>query len=537
VIVTAENMATRTYLLTVTRAKNGNTELSGLVPSVGTLAPVFKPSLPDYGFQAAFSDSLVRITPSAADSHSTIQVNGKALASGSASEYRKAHVGDNANLFIVVVTAENLAQKVYNVSVTRSPSSLSTLKSLAVSSGTLAQKSALEYADTVSHGTLSVTLAPVASDPNAVVTIDAKAVATGSASAAIPLAVGDNVIGCLVTAQDGETQTLYTVRVTRLALLTRNRLLGSQVSVLDSVEIPLGRPYQQSAPVVTGFHFVKWTTVEGSVAFADSNASATSVTLSLGDARIQAKYDTNTYTLTVNAANGAVARSPNLAAYNHGKSVVLTVTPASGFQFSSWADGNTSNPRTVSMVANTVLSVTCTAIPVYTLTLGASPSGSGSVAANPAGPEYFNGTSVSLTPAPATGYHFVNWTGDLTGSAVPGSISMTMNRSVTAHFAPDQYNLTLTVPVDVPFGCVTTPAGSVKVGNGTATSISAANCKRSVASCGSGTVYLYYDFTGWSSVSGTPVFASAGSASTTVTLSSGDATIKANYAPPRDECE
>jgi hypothetical protein len=38
-------------------------------------------------------------------------------------------------------------------------------------------------------------------------------------------------------------------------------------------------------------------------------------------------------------------------------------------------------------------------------------------------------------------------------------------------------------------------------------------------------------------VSGAPVFSSAGSASTTVTLSSGDATIKANYAPPRDECE
>ena len=262
----------------------------------------------------------------------------------------------------------------------RLPNSLSTLKSLAVSSGTLVQKNALEYADTVSHSTLNVTLAPVASDPNAVVTVASAAaasaaVAHGSASAPIPLAVGDNRIECLVTAQDGTTQSLYTVQVTRLALLTRNRMLGSAISVLDSVEIPLGRPYQQSAPAVTGFHFVKWSAVAGSVAFGDTNAAATSVTLSLGDARIQAAYDTNTYTLAVTATNGSVARNPNQAAYNHGKSVVLTVTPVSGFQFSSWSDGNTANPRTVSMVSNTVLSAACTAISIYTLTLAGSPAG------------------------------------------------------------------------------------------------------------------------------------------------------------------
>src|SRR5690606_8625787 len=55
--------------------------------------------------------------------------------------------------------------------------------------------------------------------------------------------------------------------------------------------------------------------------------------------------------------------------------------------------------------------------------------------------------------------------------------------------------------------------------------------------CGTGTVYLYYDFTGWATVSGTAAFASAGSATTTVTLTSGDATILANYGPPRGEGE
>lgn len=114
---------------------------------------------------------------------------------------------------------------------------------------------------------------------------------------------------------------------------------------------------------------------------------------------------------------------------------------------------------------------------------------------------------------------------------------MTADKSITANFAPDQYTLTVTRAPEIPNGCVTTPTGSVLVGNGTAKSIMTTNGKESVASCGSGTVYLYYDFTGWSAVSGAPVFAAAGSASTTVTLGSGDATIKANYAPPRSKCE
>jgi uncharacterized repeat protein (TIGR02543 family) len=282
---------------------------------------------------------------------------------------------------------------------------------------------------------------------------------------------------------------------------------------------------------VTGFHFVKWTTVEGSAVFGDSTAAATSVTLPLGDARIQAQYDTNTYTLTVTAANCTVAKNPDLAAYKHGKSITLTVTPAYGFQFTSWSDGSTANPRTVALTANSAYSVTCTAIPTYTLALAASPAGAGSVAADPAGPTYFTGTSVSLTPSAATGYHFVNWTGDLTGSAVPGSVSMTLDKSVTANFAPDQYTLTTSMASIVPtgFACAVTPAGSVKVGNGAATAITATNCKRSVAGCGTGTVYLYYTFTGWTAISGAPVFSSAGSAATTVTLSSGDAAIQANY--------
>ena len=44
------------------------------------------------------------------------------------------------------------------------------------------------------------------------------------------------------------------------------------------------------------------------------------------------------------------------------------------------------------------------------------------------------GTWVQLTAVAAAGYRFDHWTGDLTGSTNPASISMTANRSVTAVF-------------------------------------------------------------------------------------------------------
>ena len=52
----------------------------------------------------------------------------------------------------------------------------------------------------------------------------------------------------------------------------------------------------------------------------------------------------------------------------------------------------------------------------------------------PPGGTYDTGTSVQLTAVAAAGYRFDHWTGDLTGSTNPASISMTANRSVTAVF-------------------------------------------------------------------------------------------------------
>ena len=77
----------------------------------------------------------------------------------------------------------------------------------------------------------------------------------------------------------------------------------------------------------------------------------------------------------------------------------------------------------------------------YTLTTNVV--GSGSVAKNPDQATYGSGAVVTLTATPAAGWSFAGWSGDLTGSANPQTITMNANKVVTATFTQNQYSLTV----------------------------------------------------------------------------------------------
>ncbi len=63
--------------------------------------------------------------------------------------------------------------------------------------------------------------------------------------------------------------------------------------------------------------------------------------------------------------------------------------------------------------------------------------GSGLVAMSPDQATHAHGTSVTLTATPATGYAFTGWSGALTGTANPASITMDADKTVTATFTGD----------------------------------------------------------------------------------------------------
>ena len=74
---------------------------------------------------------------------------------------------------------------------------------------------------------------------------------------------------------------------------------------------------------------------------------------------------TPTYTLSASVANGMVSATLNGVVVslpytaNEGDTIVLSVTPNDGYAFEGWADGNTDNPRTITMTADVALSAQC----------------------------------------------------------------------------------------------------------------------------------------------------------------------------------
>jgi uncharacterized repeat protein (TIGR02543 family) len=180
-----------------------------------------------------------------------------------------------------------------------------------------------------------------------------------------------------------------------------------------------------------------------------------------------------TYSLTVTKSgdgSGTVTSNPSgldcgttcAGSFDVGADVTLTAAAASGSSFAGWSGAGTTNAdgqRVVSMSEARNVTATFTQ-DQYSLTTTVTPEGSGTVAADPAGP-YTHGQVVTLTATPAAGYTFSGWSGDLNGSTNPTTITMNGNKSVTATFtqdvAPTGPTLTVTVAGN---GTVTSsPAG------------------------------------------------------------------------------
>jgi len=76
----------------------------------------------------------------------------------------------------------------------------------------------------------------------------------------------------------------------------------------------------------------------------------------------------------------------------------------------------------------------------YSLTIT---SAHGTVARNPDKTTYHEGDVVQLTATPNTGWSFANWTGDLTGTVNPDSVTIHGDTSVTANYTQNTYRIYL----------------------------------------------------------------------------------------------
>ena len=112
--------------------------------------------------------------------------------------------------------------------------------------------------------------------------------------------------------------------------------------------------------------------------------------------------------------------------------VQISATPAYGYHFSSWSDGNTANPRTITLTKDVTLTVNF-APNTYTLNVSCnaeqgSVKGSGSYT-------YLSNRTIEATPN--YGYHFKQWSDGNTDN--PRTIELRQDTAFEAIFAVDKY--------------------------------------------------------------------------------------------------
>src|SRR6266567_4423607 len=151
-----------------------------------------------------------------------------------------------------------------------------------------------------------------------------------------------------------------------------------------------------------------------------------------------------TFTLSLSTVgSGTIQSSVPTGPHPAGTSITLTAVPAPGWQFAGWSGDltGTTNPATITLDRNKSITSTFTRI-LFTLTTAAI--GSGTITGNPPGALQPSGTSITLTAVPDPGWQFAGWSGDLTGTTNPSSITLDRNKSITATFTQIFFTLTTT---------------------------------------------------------------------------------------------
>jgi hypothetical protein len=138
---------------------------------------------------------------------------------------------------------------------------------------------------------------------------------------------------------------------------------GSVTCDPDLPGYPLGSEVTLTATQIMGYGFIRWT--------GDATGNTNPLTVVMGtNKNITAVFASTALTLT-NQGVGTISNVPDKAFYAVGDQVTLTAAPGRWFVFSDWTDGNTNNPRMVTIgESNAYTAVFTSTTPLDTVTVG-----------------------------------------------------------------------------------------------------------------------------------------------------------------------
>jgi len=195
-----------------------------------------------------------------------------------------------------------------------------------------------------------------------------------------------------------------------------------------------------------GYHFANWVGDVSTVA----NISAATTIITMNDSySITANFEEippGQFDLTTSSTAGGYVTVPGERTfrYDTGTVVSLVANPYGGYYFVNWtgdvstvANVNAAS-TTITMTNNCSITANFGVIPVTYYTLAMTVNGSGSTSPAVGQHTYSAGAVVSLAATPASGYRFVNWTGNVgtvaNVNAATTTITMNEDYSITANF-------------------------------------------------------------------------------------------------------
>ena len=200
ILVTAENGSTNNYKLVINRPKSSNAYLTSIEPSTGVLIPDFTYENTDYEMHFDSSVTMLSFDVTTEDKNARVTgINNKEILDGTSKRQ-------------IVVTAEDGAERIYNITLIKDRTDESSLESLEVSGYNFDKdfsSDEFEYNITVPNSKSKITKEEVMAttkDKNAVVSMeDILYLSTKEV----------NKYKIIVTAQDGFTTSEYVINITR----------------------------------------------------------------------------------------------------------------------------------------------------------------------------------------------------------------------------------------------------------------------------------------------------------------------------------
>lgn len=185
---------------------------------------------------------------------------------------------------------------------------------------------------------------------------------------------------------------------------------------------------QVTATPKNGYHFARW----------NDNVTVNPREINVEeDATYIAYFEPNIYTVEATTNDIQRGYASGSGDYEFNAAASLRAVPSTGYQFAKWSDGNTQNPRKVTVIKHESYEAVFVPI-VYTLTVTTGDSHKGAVSGS--GAYDFQSTAV-MEATPKPGYHFVHWSDGNVQN--PRNFVIKGNAAYEAVFVANMYDVTV----------------------------------------------------------------------------------------------